>query len=477
MSFYMFPRFARIGQSHIAIYCRDHQLAIMLRTKTGFVCREIELPAGIVIDGEIVDVPKWTEAIREIMEIGNGISGSKKMYNALVAVPDALTYTHIFSFDGPTPKNLSLQLSKNAAELFPLPPDELVADWSTLPIQGGAHSTRVFMSAVSKKYFSSVINALRASHLKLQLAENESTSLARALLSDHLFVTAIIDIDARTTNISVFDDSTLIPKIALSVPIADDAFTSALRGRLHVDTSEAERMKREEGFDVGKGEGWTIVILQERVQAIVHEIEKAFEYYERSSGMKINRIILSGSGAIIPKIDAYIEANLKRPTSIGDPMSRLPYGLTLPRGKPPIMFATLIGLYRSQDNHSPDNLRRINFLRGWGKEAGVTYQVMQKENNWRNLALITFTISMILSGVLLFQTLVSPKSRYDNERAMRTAPLAPFVQEFTTEAIEISTSSASATTDSIESLLVNEETATEMFISSSTPTTTSSKKI
>jgi Tfp pilus assembly PilM family ATPase len=334
-------------------------------------------------------------------------------------------YTHVFTLPPTEAKELPALLQKHASDLFPIPSNEFVLDWSVLPQQDGDTHLRVFVSAVPKSHIESMFGALRESQFVPVTAENECISLARALLPDHLSVTVLIDIDSTTTNVSIIDDATLLPKVTLSIPIGDDAFTTALSARQNIDAKEAMRMKNEEGFDITKGEGWTIVVLQERVQLIIHEVEKAFAHYERTFKRPIERIVLCGVGSAIPKLDTYIGVNLKRPLITPDPLQVGSVVPTFPFRENPISYASLIGLFLRETKGTSVGKYAVNFARHWAPTR-TPLAIVRDERFWRQCAIATFSTSFFLSGVLLYQTLLLPVARYDKERAMRTPPLTPF---------------------------------------------------
>ncbi len=212
--------------------------------------------------------------------------------------------------------------------------------------------------AAPKEIVGQYIEVIKLAGLELVAVDIESISLSRALISkkpemkDGASI-IIIDIGARTTNLSIFSDGGVLQN-SITVPIAGDNFTRAIGDKLKIKTEEAEMLKRKFGFDASDSDNKILSILQSSFQPIVKELKEAINYYENNRGEKIEEIILAGGSAFLPKIDEYLAVNLERKVTIGNPLEQISArggsafggkGGHLTDGKYlPILFANVIGL-------------------------------------------------------------------------------------------------------------------------------------
>jgi type IV pilus assembly protein PilM len=394
----------------------------------------MEIPEGIIVYGLVRGHERLREVIRALLQEKNSDTIPKEGISVFLLAPESFVFTHLFNINGEVSSaDLSSRIKNEAEAIVPLPPDELLSDFRVVPSERGDGVTTVLYAAVPKEYVEGYMSVLEGLHFFPAVLETEMMSLARVLISDHITVTAILDIGRTTTNLGIFDDDSVFPKFSLTIPIAGNAFTEALMFYRKVEREEAERMKSTEGFDVHADEGRTLVILQERVQAILREIEKAFRYYEKTSNKKVERVVLTGGGSLIPFLDAYLAVNLHCKVIIGDPISQMKEKISFPNNYSPLQLAPLLGLFlRIEMRREPE--RSINLLSGWFAEhSEIRHTELQK--TWRLLGVCVFLTALLLSGYLFYQMLYLPFVRYKEEARSRTQSTVPFSPSSLPEAV------------------------------------------
>jgi type IV pilus assembly protein PilM len=178
----------------------------------------------------------------------------------------------------------------------------------------------------------------------------ESASLGRTLLpasysekqQNKPTSSMIIDIGARTTNVSIFDSSRTL-NLSVTIPIAGNHFTKAIAEELKKKDDEAEKLKRTFSLDDKETDNKILSILQAHLQKIIKEIQNAIKYYEDKVGNKIEQVILVGGSALLPKLDEHFMAKLERKVIIGNPLEKILDTEVLDR-KNSVLFANVIGL-------------------------------------------------------------------------------------------------------------------------------------
>ena len=154
----------------------------------------------------------------------------------------------------------------------------------------------------------------------------------------------IVDIGARTTIISVFDGEGTLT-ISLSIPVGGHHFTKSIADKLGIDEGDAEKLKREFGFDDTKSNNKVLPILQADFQKILQEIKNAARFYEQKRGRDIEEIILAGGSSLLPNIEAYISLNMGKGVRIASPLEKIKKGAEVfDKEISPVFFSTVTGL-------------------------------------------------------------------------------------------------------------------------------------
>jgi len=265
------------------------------------------LEAGIVEDGKILRKEILKEALRKLIE--HPKFGKIKTKKLIFSLPESKSFVHIVDL----PKDLEEKsefIKSQASQTFPYLLKDLYFDFR---IQDG----EALLIAVPKSIVEGYLQIYRDLKLMPVALEIESLSLARALIPDTKKTTLIADIGARTTNFSLFDKKGL--RLSITIEIAGNKFTQAISEGLKVSSEKAENLKRKIGLNPKPKKGRIFLTLQREIQAIITEIKKIEDYFQKKEGKSIEKIILAGGSAILPYLSNYLSENLEISVSIADP--------------------------------------------------------------------------------------------------------------------------------------------------------------
>jgi len=298
------------------------------------------LEPGIVGNGKVLQKEKLEAVLEELIKKPKFCKIKTKKF--IFALPESKTFIHFFKF----PEALEKEKAKKEIEFqaihnFPFPLKELYFDFEV-------KNKEVLLVAVQKDIVDDYLEIFK--NLKLQpiALEIESLSLARSSTENKEETILIADIGARTTNFSIFDKNRL--KLSISIDIAGNKFTQSLSEKLNVSFQEAENLKKEIGLDPEKREGKVFLILQKEIQEIISEIKKIEDYFQKKEQKAIEKIILAGGSAILPRLAVYLAENLEKSILIGDPWGKI--NIDILRKKEyfekaleisPILYSTVIG--------------------------------------------------------------------------------------------------------------------------------------
>ncbi len=312
----------------------------------------IILEPGIIKDGEILNEEKLTSSLKNLIK--NPKFGKIKTRKFIFSIPESRTFIYILEFPKDLKKKEELEFVKSQVkQTFPYSLKDLYLDFKIFTPLDNKHLTgqdkEVLLIAAPKNIVDGYLEIFKSCQLQPLVLEVESESLARSLIKDQKETVLIVDIGARTSNFSIFDEKGL--RISISNKTAGNKFTQSLAERLKISLKEAEKLKRKFGLNPEIEEGKFFLVLQKDIQlGIVWGIRKIEKYFQKKTGKKIEKIILAGGSAMLPYIQEYLAKNLEKEIVIGNPWAKINTKILKKKGHSKrldgvksIFYATCIG--------------------------------------------------------------------------------------------------------------------------------------
>lgn len=303
-----------------------------------------ELPisegAGLLID----DPKKTGELLAEVC----GKAGCRSIL-AMAALPMSNVFSTIFSLPSiKEKKQLKPLIDAEVGKLSPLPLSEMIT-YSTFldeekkeiknkkqDLTGNRQETtekkkevRVLVTGAAKTLVQKYVEIFKIAKLQLQALDTEAFALIRSLIGKDKSAIMIIDLGAKRTNITIVERG--IPFVTRSVSLGGDTITTRIRTSLNTDLEQAERMKRD-FKDLSATEsslpGGLPQLLEPIFQPLVNEIRYALQLYvdmEMTELKKVEKIILTGGSAHLPRIPEYLSHSINMNVYRGDPWARVVY--------------------------------------------------------------------------------------------------------------------------------------------------------
>lgn len=228
------------------------------------------------------------------------------------------------------PAELKEAIRLEARNYFPFDISDSLLDFEELgeASEKGVKKTEVLAGVSPNKVIRECLDSLTRAGIKASAFIPQGLAL-RNLLALRGFPAgesiAALDIGKTLCELVIIRDR----KIAFNrrIPVCGDDFTKALTavlssasGRLELSYAEAERIKKAYGIpESGSGElienkiapGQLLSLLRPPAEKLAGEIERSFDFYrEESSGMKVNKIILSGGGSRLKGLERFLSAGL-----------------------------------------------------------------------------------------------------------------------------------------------------------------------
>ena len=142
----------------------------------------------------------------------------------------------------------------------------------------------------------------------------------------------VIDIGSARTNISVIEKG--IPFLNRSVATGGINITQTISKTLGIPVDQAENMKRDIRAMQAFAQASDISpILNSLLKPVIDEIRYSFGQYqeqkENGQNKRIDKIILTGGSALLPKLPEFITSLMNVNAYLGDPWARVVYPLDL----------------------------------------------------------------------------------------------------------------------------------------------------
>ncbi len=273
---------------------------------------------------------------------------TKKAY---FSIPVAFSFSTVINFPEMPESELASAVSYEAQKYVPVPISEVVLDWSIIghlktersevkssdsgPSEFNdsknneaktnnkerINSLQVLLVAVPKKLIENYKEISELAGLKTEAMEEETFSLSRALVGNDKSTIVLVDLGARSMNVSIIDEGRIW--LSHNLEVGGIKLTKEIANRLGMDISEAEKIKKQlsQKMDDIKIKG----IVHDVMGPAMFEIKRIIESYQKKYSKKVDKCILAGGGSRIADFENYLSNKVGLDVSLGSPFARMVY--------------------------------------------------------------------------------------------------------------------------------------------------------
>lgn len=300
----------------------------------------IELPAGVVENGQIINQAVLAENIKKLLK--NARPKKVSTNKVVLSLPESQVFVKSFTVDAKLKSgDLNRVIIDQISLLLPINLDKTYWDFSE-KILNDKNKKLIIFVAVQKEIANSYVRFCNSIGLEIISLGLESFSLARTILKSSPKQSLILDIGSLSTNLSFFDSNDKI-NMSVTIPLAGDHFTQEIQNKLKFGLAEAEDLKVKNGFKNDKDNIIRPVILPV-LEDILKEVRQSISYYEETFNQSLEDIYLIGGSALLPDITKVIKEILGREVQIATCNYSLNFETISNRGNPFPLFANVIGL-------------------------------------------------------------------------------------------------------------------------------------
>lgn len=290
----------------------------------------------------IKGTPFLSDGIQTLLK--EKVKGRLPSDRVALGIPTARAFNRSLLLPISAEDNLLEAVQLEAEQYIPLPQNELYIDYEV--ISRTKTSIEVLLSAVPKRIVDNLVAACQTAGLQPVLVEPSMLSLVRLsnLLEEGHLPSIIVDIGAASTDIAVYDTSI---RVTGSAPVGGHSLTITLSKKLKLSLEEAHTIKVSNGLSISPNQEKIRQALEPQLNQIITEVRKIVRYYTERIGskVKIEQVIVVGSGSNIPGLGDYFTESLLMPSRIGSPWQALHFGhLSQPSIAFRTRYITAIGL-------------------------------------------------------------------------------------------------------------------------------------
>lgn len=249
-----------------------------------------------------------------------------KKSSVISSLPRGAVTVKILELPPAEPEKIRSMIEFEAERYIPYSLDRVYYDYQILSRSPG-ESTKVLLVAVRKGILHRHLSLHEKGGLAPKLVEVDCFANFNSLCRDRGIAAgavAYLEIGACSSELLVAVEG--IPRFTQALSLGGDHFTTAIQEGLNVSRAEAERQKMtrasalmEEPSEDAELSAMTGVI-RPVLERFAGEVQNLLDYFRRHpEGVEINQMVLSGGGALLPRIDEFLARRLGIPVIIGEP--------------------------------------------------------------------------------------------------------------------------------------------------------------
>lgn len=276
---------------------------------------EIRTPADINSEAD-KDKLALVEAIKKLT---NDCKTTTK--NVSLSLSEKEVYSQVIELPSLSERELASAIHFEAEQYIPVPLTEVQLEYIILksPAKGTLNEkTKVLLVAAKKRSLDKMVEIVEKSGLVPVAVETETLSIIRSLNLDNSKTGLVLDLGHRSTDIFIVKEQN--PQFIRPLDIGGETLTRVVGEALSMEVLQAEQYKIAYGLDESHLEGKVVKAILSIFGVVLEEIKKAITFFNQNQPeKKVEFIVLTGGGAEMPGLSAFLTKNLDLEIVIADP--------------------------------------------------------------------------------------------------------------------------------------------------------------
>ena len=276
-----------------------------------------------------------TNTLSEVLSILNK-EAKVTAQKAGVAIPFSASLISLIDVPAVNDDKIAQLIPFEARRHIPVSLDDVSIDWFIIPQallederqifvdetkkpEKKEDKKKVLLIAIHNNELLKYRNVVSKTNLKPSFFEIEIFSSLRSSVYESRKPLLIIDIGARTTKYYIVEHGIIVRSYFINQ--GGEAITRAIAQTENIPFSEAEKKKRNEGFNITNKDSYSVMKIV--VDEIVSEANNLIRDYENRYQKTISRIILTGGGSTMKKLDEEVKQKTSISVEIANPFGRI----------------------------------------------------------------------------------------------------------------------------------------------------------
>jgi type IV pilus assembly protein PilM len=261
---------------------------------------------------------KLVEAFVDILREATATAGKVSIsisYNA--------SFTTIITLPTDDPEKITNMIPVEARKYVPVPLSDVTVDWFPVSGKSDRKATKVLLAAIHNEALTRYEGMVRGADLIGVAHEIELFSTVRTAVSQDDTTVAIIDFGSGSTKLYLVHNG-VIGK-AHSVQMNGLDLTNAIVKTQNIEFRAAEELKRARGLGVVTDNPPLEKAFVEILERGFREMHTVIKRYEEEEEISVERVLLSGGGALLSGLVPYTSDMLSLPVELADPFAKVAY--------------------------------------------------------------------------------------------------------------------------------------------------------
>lgn len=283
--------------------------------------------------------------ITALQSLGKAIHSSTA--SVRIGLAESQVFTRVIRIPVLSEAELGSAIRWEAEQHIPIPISDVYLDYVVLyrPSKSATDSTmEVLLVAARRTAVDDLVSMAELASFDIIGVETGLLGAVRGLTGPSDPPTLLMHIGAVSTDFAVISDGRII--LTYSIPTAGVALTRAIEEGLGLSFVQAEQYKRAYGINEQLLEGKVRAVLLPIFRSLMAEARKTMNSFESTRReKKIERVVLSGGGALLPGISGEVASQLGiSEVILGNPFASLSVkeGIKLPAEFP--VYSPVVGL-------------------------------------------------------------------------------------------------------------------------------------
>jgi len=314
---------------------------------------EIEVPAGIILNGEIQKEADLVKVLNDWLSRDGRKVRSSFM---VVSLPEEKSYVRLLQLPKIKREDVRGAIRWEIEANIPVPMDELTYDYEIIEPAGASNEDHVDVLVVAfhKKIVESYVRVLKSAGIRVAAMELESQAIVRAIRHRHKdnLVRAVADVGRNRISLTIFSQGAIV--FTTTMDLGGSTFDANISRALGVSLEEAIKIKTEIGLRKTAYEGKIWGALAPALSVFADQVRRGAEYYQgyvehaHGSEVKVGEVIMTGGNANLDGLEMHLSSILKIPVRRANPFEAfggkmIPAVPPMPKNQS-LAYATAIGL-------------------------------------------------------------------------------------------------------------------------------------